>query len=290
MLDRQKYLFIVNPVAGGEDKSELLEAIAHKNWHKSPTFFETTPTTKWLEIEQIISKEKFDVVVAIGGDGTVRLVAEALQHQNIPMGIIPMGSGNGLAKDLGISLMPLDALEVVLHGKPCPLDALSVNGHFCVHIGDAGLNASIVQDYALGNFRTMGAYAWHLLRYYFSFEPNNITLKMSGLISYEGEALLVAFCNGKQYGSDLIINPKGILNDGEFEVIVLKPFFKAVGPALFLELMNGELDPEYFLTFKGKSCEISMTQPWPWQLDGEFMGQSTSLNVTVLNNRVHYLK
>jgi diacylglycerol kinase (ATP) len=270
MATRQKYLFVINPVAGGEDKAALIELIEAKEWATKPSILWTEPDTD-LYLKAIIAGNGYDAVVAVGGDGTVRLAAEALVNTKLPLGIIGYGSGNGLAKDLGLPLDIQAALKTIIEGTPKAIDAIRINGKLCFHIGDTGLNALVVQLYGESTFRTLASYGWQLLRCYFSFEPAAVKLSIDGKLVFEGEAVAVALCNGNRYGSDLIINPDGDPADGYFEVIVAKPFSKAIGPSLFIELLQGKVNPAYFENYSAQTCTLTIKKPWPIQIDGEFL-------------------
>lgn len=289
MTERQKYLFVLNPIAGGVDKSDLVDRIEDNFEHTLPEILWTEPETEQY-LKEVIHAGRYDAVVAAGGDGTVHMVAEALVGTGIPLGILPMGSGNGLAKDLGLPLAPEDALYTVLHGRPQPLDAIEINGKRSYHISDAGLNAHVIRDYAQGNFRTVRAYAWNLLKFYFSAGPSDIEVVVDGAQVYQGPALMAAVCNGQRYGSDIIINPTGRLDDGFADLVILRDFPKTAGPAILLELIAGEIDPEYFSTFSGQHLTIRVNHPWPWQVDGEFMGYESVFEARVLPHLITVLR
>lgn len=281
MTARQKYLFVLNPIAGDADKSDLVDLIEEKFGDRLPEILWTEPDTESY-LADIIHAGQYDAVVAAGGDGTVHMVAEALRGTEIPLGILPMGSGNGLAKDLGLPLRPEDALYTVLAGEPATIDGIELNGSRYYHIADAGLNAHVIRDYALGSFRTVRAYAWHLLKFYFSAGASPIEVTVDGSIAFQGAALMISFCNGRRYGSDIIINPQGKLDDGLIEIVVLRDFPKSAGPGLLLELMDGELDPEYLSVFQGKEIHVKTEHAWPWQIDGEFLGYDTEFQARMV--------
>ena len=281
MTNRQKYLFLINPVAGGRDKHGLIDLIEDMPWAAPPHILWLNPETDARLLHDLICADAYDAVVAAGGDGTVHLVARALIGTDLPLGILPMGSGNGLAKDLGLPLAEAEALQTLFYGTAKPLDGLWVNQKPCFHISDLGLNARVIKDYASGSFRTLKAYAWHLLRFYFSAGPNQVRLSVDGVPVYDGAAYLVALCNGMRYGSDLIINPRGKPDDGLAEVVILKYFPKSAGPDILLDLMTGNLDPDYFACFTGKQFSIELQQPWPWQVDGEYGGEVSVCEASV---------
>ncbi len=281
MTSRQKYLFLINPVAGGRDKHGLIDLIEELPWAVRPHILWLEQEMHAQELHNLICTDKYDAVVAAGGDGTVHLVARALIGTGVPLGILPMGSGNGLAKDLGLPLAEADAIQTLFFGTPKPLDGIWVNQKPCFHLSDMGLNARVIRDYASGSYRTLKAYAWHLLRFYFSAGPNQLKLTIDGEQVYDGDAYLVAVCNGMRYGSDLFINPRGKPDDGLAEVVVLKYFPKSAGPDILLDLMTGNLDPDYFECFTGKQILLELKHPWPWQVDGEYGGESTTCEAQI---------
>ena len=289
MTVRQKYLFVINPVAGDENKLDLVELIEERSWQVRPHILWTEIDTQ-THLPEVLKEGRYDAVVAVGGDGTVHMVANALVGTGIPMGVIPMGSGNGLAKDLNLPLGMMEAFEALFDAEPSSIDTIDLNGKYSFHICDAGLNAHVVREYAQGSFRTIRAYAWQLLKYYFGAGAVKVRLWLDGVNIFKGEVFMVALCNGQRFGSDIIINPAGIVDDGLLEVVILRDFPKTVGPSILLDLMAGELDPAYFERFQGKNFRFISDKPLPWQVDGEYCGMAKSFKGSVLPGLVSVLR
>jgi|GEM_PF-5267218 len=287
MNELQKYLFITNPVAGGQNKEDIMTYVASYPNLNSPEILYTQPNTK-LNWDKLDSKPT--ILVAVGGDGTVAEAAELARQGNVPLGIIPMGSGNGLAKDMGISLDPYQALRHIIQGKVTAFDSFYINERLALHMADVGLNAHIIEEYAQYPFRTLGSYAVHMLRCFLTHDAKPMRLFVDAALVWAGQAYMVAFCNGRSYGSNLILNPVGNLADGQIEAIVVPEFSKTLGPALYLELLNGELDPAYFISFAGSRFTLATEYPSQWQADGEFLGNESNFTIKVMPSSVLIIK
>ncbi|MFA6946356.1 MAG: diacylglycerol kinase family protein, partial [Pedobacter sp.] len=176
-----------------------------------------------VRIQAEIDRYKPGMVAAAGGDGTVNLMAGILANTGIPLAIIPQGSANGMAKELNIPGKAESALEILVKGKIQKIDLIKINGNTCIHLADVGLNARVVKRFEKDVNRGILTYAKHLFGEMF------LLKKYTFNIFYEGKTVRrkgvsITFANASQYGTGAVINPKGKLNDGKFELVIIKPF------------------------------------------------------------------
>lgn len=220
----RKILFIVNPKAGKQMSTSIIDIIreefpANVYYHiaiwKNKDHFE--------EITSILKSGDYTDAVAVGGDGTVNRVASSILGTGIILGIVPMGSGNGLARSLGLSMVAEKAIRQIAEGKTTVIDNGYVNGipFFCT--GGVGFDAHIGGLFASSKKRGLKSYIKIILREIFKYRAKNYILKYNGK-EEKRKAFLITVANAGQYGNDFYIAPLASMQDGVFHVSVLKPF------------------------------------------------------------------
>lgn len=238
----RKLLFVINPISGGIDKEDLDARIVEfcRNEGIEPHFFHTTGEDDANRIWFLSRELRPDAIVAVGGDGTVNLVGTMLIDKNVPLGIIPQGSGNGLSKDLNIPQDFEEALRMLTACNVHAIDTLEINGKPSLHLSDLGFNALIVKRFDEGDTRGPAAYAWHVAREYVGYQPREYEVVTDGE-TFKGKAFMIAIANANTFGSNAMINPEGMIDDGQFEVCILEEFPKLEGIGILYQLFNGEI-------------------------------------------------
>ncbi|NEM97887.1 diacylglycerol/lipid kinase family protein [Pontibacter burrus] len=276
-------LFVINPIAGDIDKSDLeeqVEAICREHNIKGH-IYKTSGDDDAGHIRSLISEKKPDAVFAVGGDGTVNLVAALLIDQKIPLGIIPLGSGNGLSKDLNIPQDIEEALVLIHRHVVRNIDTLDINGHPSIHLSDLGFNALVVKRFSDGESRGPGAYAWIALQEYLSYEPKYYVIE-TDMERFEGEAFMVTIANANAFGSNAAINPNGILNDGRFEICLIERFPKAAGLGILYKLYTDSIDTSvYTRKLTCRTATIYNTDNEVMHIDGEPIDLGKEVRVTI---------
>ncbi|HEX9955690.1 MAG TPA: diacylglycerol kinase family protein, partial [Fibrella sp.] len=218
------FLFAINPVSGGKDKTDWTDGINN--------FFADLPHTAELlyldgetdteTLRRSIADLKPDRVVAVGGDGTLKIVAEQLLGTGIPLGILPAGSANGMARELAIPGDIEGSLNIVVNGELKPVDIISINdGDMCLHLSDIGLNAQVVKHYEQNNWRGMFGYLRSVLKALRRRRQLQVEID-TGHECVQREALMIVLANARMYGTGAVINPDGDLSDGRFEVVIFR--------------------------------------------------------------------
>ena len=276
-------LFVLNPIAGDIDKEDLEEDIVAVCDECTVTYslYKTTGDNDKAAIKKLINDENPAAAFAIGGDGTVNEVASLLIGTEVALGIIPLGSGNGLSKDLNIPQDTEDALKLIGEYTERHIDTLSINGHTSIHLSDLGFNALVVNRFCAGDSRGPGAYAWIAMQEYLSYEPKRYRIE-TDTESFEGEAFMVTIANANSFGSNASINPNGILNDGSFEICLIEPFPKAAGIGILYKLYTDSIDSSvYTRRFSCKTARIINQQDEVMHIDGEPVDLGREINVEI---------
>lgn len=279
-MSAHKLLFIVNPGAGNH-KMDLSAMIRQNPAVQKHSFeiFELQKNDTVGKIKELISKSRAGRVIAVGGDGTLKLVAECLLKSGTAIGLIPAGSANGMAKELGIPTDFQRALELALYGSAKTIHAIRINGALCVHLSDIGFNAYVVKKFDDLPQRGMWAYAkaaWQALwRHY----------KMDVFISTQAKeirskAAMVVIANATMYGTGVKINPAGQLSDELFEVILIREY--AVMEILKIRFTNLAFDPEKIQVFQTRKLKIRTRYKAHFQVDGEYLGKTRQIEAEII--------
>lgn len=277
---QDKILLVVNPIAGGTDKTVYVDKVKSFLANSCELeIYSTTDHNDSTKIRALIEKIKPVRILVMGGDGTIKLITEIV-HNNIPMGILPAGSSNGLAKDLHLPLDMESALEVSLSKNVKYIDTLCINDHLGLHISDVGLNAELIQRFSTGNIRGHYGYALNVLPTLIESEmPFRFTVKANG-VEKEVEAVMIAFANSQNYGTGISINPNGIVDDGFFEVLI----FKNLDAISVFKTIMGMIDfsSDFVEVIKTKEVTVRSEKPVYFQIDGEPLDQIKEIKVSIL--------
>jgi diacylglycerol kinase (ATP) len=222
-----------------------------------------------------------------GGDGTIKLVAESMADVNIPIGIIPMGSANGLARCLDI-LDVEDAISAVKSGKTKMLDKIRINEHTCIHMSDFGFNAGMIRKFEEEDERGMLSYFKSSLRQFLEMMPYTFVISINGKET-ETEARMLVIANGDKYGTGAIINPMGKLDDGRMEIIALNPEGFDDMVSLSFDFFRGTIhESDLVQIWQGSEAEIRNPDGAEFQIDGEIIATSESVKISCLPQKVNF--
>lgn len=288
-----KLLFVVNPISGGVDKEPFLneaKALCEKygiDFH----IFKTTGKNDEENVKKLLPEYNPDKVLSVGGDGTTLFTALALLDSGYPMGIIPLGSANGMATELFVNPKPIEALkDVIMSERYAGLDVLKVNDeHFTIHIGDVGVNAQIVQSYEKDPNRGMATYAKYFVDELTRLKPFPVTVHANDE-AYHEKALMVGICNARKYGTGVPLNVSGNPMDGKFElVLVTRISARSLLKAGLAAFDDNFLDSQASKVIVSDHAEIEFDQPRLLQLDGEVIAKFDKIKVEMMKGAVKYI-
>jgi len=287
----RKILFIVNPNAGKRISDRIISTI-RKEFPKDISYHVAIWKDKdhFEEITGMLKTEGYTDAVAVGGDGTVNYVAKTILNSGIRLGIVPIGSGNGLARSLGLSMTIEEVIRQIVKGKTTTIDNGYVNGipFFCT--SGIGFDAHIGNLFASLTKRGLQGYVKITLRELFKYRAKNYTLEFNGQ-NIQRKAFLITVANAGQYGNDFYIAPQADLEDGLFHVAVLKPFNFLQVVGLMTKILNKKAHlSKHIETFVTNKIKITRDQKDTIHFDGDpalmdkevvFENRTKSLNVIV---------
>lgn len=282
----EKILVILNPQSGVVSK-DLATSIIFKRLQghfDTVSLISTSSTEHGRDITQQ-AMEHFDVITAFGGDGTINSIASVLLHTHKTLAILPGGSGNGLARNLNMSLSWRRALNTLISGRDVMIDAGKINNHFFFNVAGIGLDGLISKKFNLES-KTRGIlpYVYFALKGYFEMPTFKIQVTLDD-IQFEEEILLSAFANFKQYGGKVIIAPQASPYDRLLDLCILKKVKLLKSTMNIQRLFTGNIHMyPFYRSQKFERIHIrSLNGPIPFHYDGDFGDdKSTEFDVEVL--------
>lgn len=287
----RRILYIINPISG-KGKKGALEDLIRSATAKAGLPFDIFPSVAsgdYSFLLPIIQENKVTDIVIAGGDGTVNQVIAGLKHTGLRFGILPCGSGNGLALSAGISKAPEKALNVIFNGKSSPTDTFRVNGRFACMLCGIGFDAQVAHDFANDPRRGLSTYVKKTVSNFFSAHPYPFTIQ-SGSRTIESEAYFISLANSNQFGNNFTIAPQASLTDGMLDVVIvtrqnklslLYQTVRQVGGFNHLREIDLVDEKASVLYFQTSAIEIHNPSLAPLHIDGEPSETADRLSITV---------
>jgi YegS/Rv2252/BmrU family lipid kinase len=281
----RKIIYLINPISGTRGKSSLQQLITQRTQRENIEYsiYPTNAEGNYDFLRTVIQQEKVTDVVVCGGDGTVSAVMAALTGSDTRVGIIPMGSGNGLAFAAKIPKDPEKALDIIFSGKASSIDGFLINGHFSCMLCGIGFDGKVAHEFALQSRRGLQTYARVTLKNFFTARtwPFRISIPAAangGALSFSVDAFFINVANGDQFGNHFTIAPKASLQDGLLDIVIVKK----AGRISFLfsvirQVLGGysvqtspiEKGRRTVLYFRTPSLEITNPEYAPLHIDGD---------------------
>jgi len=269
---KKKICIIINPISGNSSKEKI--PVLAKEMFDSNIFELKIIKTEYAghatELTQKALDENFDYIVAAGGDGTVNEVARTMVHSNASMGIIPLGSGNGLARDLGISMDTKKALETIAAGNVMTIDYCKADGRAFFCTCGVGFDAMVTERFSEGKKRGPISYVRSAITEYFKFKPDVYKIRLDDGTVIEEKAFLVTCANASQYGNNAYIAPNANISDGKMDIVILAPIQPIdVGP-IAVQLFTRQIGSNQRVShYRSETVKINRSKPGPMHVDGE---------------------
>lgn len=278
----KKVFFIINQYAGGGYASHLEKKIMDLcQKHGASCSIEFTRGKGHATELARQAAYQFQAVVAVGGDGTINEVACGLLHTETPMSIVPRGSGNGLARHLGIPLSPVKAVDSLFHSRVLRMDTFTINNRLSLNVSGIGFDAHIAHLFGRNGKRGFSGYVRTTLEQYYKFREFEATVSING-ITTEKKAFIIAIANSSQYGNNARIAPKASVTDGKLHVNFLKkiPLYRL---DVLYSFFTGTIDKYPLAEIReGSQLQIAVSKPVAFHVDGEPVGEDTNFNIALM--------
>ena len=281
------FLFVINPASGknNTDYNSIISDYFNQKQVQA-IVYHLPQSCDLAELKKKIEQVQPAKVIAVGGDGTVKLVAEALLDSDIPLGIFPAGSANGMAKEFSIPVETAKAFEIIEHGIPKKIHLLKVNNEICIHLSDIGFNAFVVKKFEEENTRGMWGYiksAWQVL-----WQHNRMDVQIKydeGFI--KRAAVMVVIANGTKYGNGVVINPLGTLYDQLFEVVIIRKI--SLTEIFKMRFFSNMLNQDKTELVQTSQLVLTSKRNLHFQVDGEYLGKTKKLVAEILPDAISVL-
>lgn len=286
----RRILFLINPISGTANKAGIQELIQQK-MDAAGIPFAIRPTVAKGDYAYLDAEiSSFTDIVACGGDGTINGVVNGLRHHQLPFGLLPLGSGNGLALSAGISKVPEKALHTIIHGQAQPTDAFRMGGHFACMLCGLGFDAIVAHQFANAGKRGLTTYIQKVMSSFWSAETYPFVLE-KGKDSLQLDAFFISIANSNQFGNQFTIAPRASLRDGQLDIVVMlrQSKWKVLLQTLLqvsgliklqsVEQISAEASVLYFQT---DSLKIHNPGSAPLHIDGDPADTQPLLDVEVI--------
>lgn len=286
MQKQKKILFVINPISGGKKKTafnkQVLETLNLELFN--PTFKQTTGPNHAYELGKMAIEEGYDAVVAVGGDGTINELGSALVDSGVPLGVVPEGSGNGLALYLGIPMNETAAIRRLNRFESVEVDSGVINGRSFFNIAGMGFDATVSDRFANASVRGPIGYLRSVINVLGNYKPCKYVLIIDGE-EYEREAFMISVANSPQYGNNAYIAPNASVNDGWLDVCIVHKFPLYTLPMMVFHLFNKSAhQSEYVEIIRGKNIIIEREDNGPVHVDGEPILLEGNLTISIKPN------
>lgn len=286
--------FIINPIAGTQNKKKLPKLITQTldktQWLPNIVFTERPGHAE--ELANQFAQMGFDAVVAVGGDGTVNEVARGVRDTQTALGIIPMGSGNGFARHLNISMRVNKALEMLNHCEPIYADYGLANDHVFVTTCGTGFDAMIAEQFAAAGKRGFKTYVQKIVQDLISYKPEtyHIVSNDKSRLDITTTAFLITFANANQWGNEAYIAPKASVQDGKMDICIMSDKAVFAAPVLAVGLFTKMLDKSLCMDgAQAKDITLYREQEGPFHIDGDPVQMSKDIHIQIIEDGLKVL-
>ena len=295
----RKFLYFINPISGTRNKTLVLNIIKKITTEQQISFeiLNTNAEGNYAYLKEKINSEKITDIIVCGGDGTVNQLANALQDVAVNIGIIPMGSGNGLALAASIPRRADKALQVILKGNAEYIDSFYINGKFSCMLCGLGFDAQVAHDFARQKKRGLWTYIKQSLKNFFIGKTYPFELLVNGT-AITTEAFFISIANSNQFGNNFTIAPQASLKDGLLDIVVVNKMSKLrMVWAILKQIRNGQLrlyeDKKYHKTdihyFQTPKLIIQNPSLAPLHIDGDPAETAASFEIKIIKKAFRLL-
>ena len=279
----EKILFIINPISGATSKAaipKLIETRLNSKWFQPEITF-TDYAGQGKEIAANAVKAGITKIVAVGGDGTINEIGQTLIGTKGVLGIIPAGSGNGLARHLCIPMDAQKAIELLNDHREICIDCATINGKYFFCTAGLGFDAHIGDVFAKKTHRGIKGYITSTIKEFMTYPPEKYQLIIDGKV-IERTAFLITFANAAQYGNNAFISPQASIQDGLLDVCILKPFRAIDSLGIALRLFTKKINSSrYMEILRCESLTVRRAKAGVAHADGEPLQMGEELNIGI---------
>ena len=285
----KRSLFILNPHAGVIPVKLIMSEEIRRRKNRLSYFKSLSIDESGSYIKQ--SFDKYDVFVAAGGDGTVRSVASEIIGTGKILGVLPMGSGNGFAKELGFKPSIRSLIKDIIKAESHNVDIIEINGMICLNVAGIGLDSYVAHSFDKLKSRGLWSYVWISLTNFIKLRPVHVEIKIAGQETISEDLFVLTIANTRQFGNNAFIAPEAKPNDGIIDIVLIKPFPKVCVPFFIYRLFRGTLKSSKYVTYLKTNKPVTIkTDETRFHIDGEPVKISGDVAIQIRRNALSVLK
>ncbi len=285
----KRSLFILNPHAGVIPVNLIISKELQRRKNELSYFKSLSIDESGSHIKQ--SFDKYDVFVAAGGDGTVRSVASELVGSDKILGVLPMGSGNGFAKELGFRTNIKSLLKDIKKAESHLIDIIQINDMLCLNVAGIGLDSFVAHSFDKLKTRGFWSYVWAILVNFIRLRPVHIEIKITGEELISDDLFVLTIANTRQFGNNAYIAPDARPDDGIIDIVLIRPFPKIIFPVFIYRLMRGTLNNSKYVRYLKTDKPFTIrTDETRLHIDGEPVEISGDITVRIRQNTLKVLR
>lgn len=286
---KDKALFILNPGSGVPPVNFVISKDLDRRKHELNLRKSLTKEDTCNLIKENFHNHR--VFVAVGGDGTVHTVANELVNTDKILGVLPLGSGNGFAKEFRFGINIRSLLTDIKKAETMNVDVIEINGNLCLNVAGIGLDSFVAHSFNSLKLRGFLPYVWLTLKTFLQLRPFHVVLKCEGEEIVSEELFVLTIANTRQFGNYAFIAPDALPNDGMIDVVMIRPFPKILGPVFILRLFTKKINKsKYVRHFKTDKEIIIKTNETRFHIDGEPVSISGEVIVRIKQEVLKVLK
>jgi diacylglycerol kinase (ATP) len=266
--NKSKALFLLNPTSGVPPVNFIVSK--ELELRKSQLSFCKSLTKE--DTESLIKQNfnKYEVFVAAGGDGTVHTVASELVGSDKILGVLPIGSGNGFAKEFGFKMNVRSLLSDIKKAESMNIDVIEINDKLCLNVAGIGLDSFVAHSFNNLKLRGFLPYVWLTFKTFLALRPFHVTIKFGGEVIVSEKLFVLTIANTRQFGNNAFIAPEARPNDGIIDIVIIKPFPKILGTLFIIRLFTKRITrSKYVSHFKTDKEIVIETDETRFHIDGE---------------------
>jgi YegS/Rv2252/BmrU family lipid kinase len=264
----KKALFILNPTAGVQPVNFIVSKELHRLKNELTCLKSLTAADSKTLIKNNL--DNHNVFVAAGGDGTVHTVASKLVGSEKILGVLPLGSGNGFAKEFGFKLNLRSLLNDIKKAESIDIDVIEINDKLCLNVAGIGLDSFVADSFSKLKLRGFLPYVWLTLKTFLQLRPFHVTIKCGGEEVFSDKLFVLTVANTRQFGNYAFIAPAARPNDGIIDLVLIKPFPKILGPLFIIRLFTKRINKSKYVRLIKTDKEIVIqTDETRFHIDGE---------------------
>ena len=282
-------LFILNPNAGVQPVNFIIS----RDLDRRKKDLKCLKTHNINDTGDLIKDniDNHNIFIAAGGDGTVHTVASELVGSTKILGVLPLGSGNGFAKEFGFKMNIRALLSNIERGESMDIDVIDINGKLCLNVAGIGLDSFVAHSFSELKLRGFIPYVWLTLKTFLQLRPFHVDIRIDGDLVVSEKLFVLTIANTRQFGNNAFIAPAARPNDGMIDIVLIKPFPKILGPLFIIRLFTKRINKSKYVKHLTTDKEIVIeTCETRFHIDGEPLDISGKVVVKLKNEVLRVLK